>query len=387
MFRRLLKLALAAGVLLFFGFVALVVYVVCQQVRYKHLADTHALKGQVEAMGTEYVSKRRNAALVIGVLQRGNRYIEGFGQINSANATPPNGQTLFEIGSVTKVFTALTLAKMANDGVVELDDPISRLLPEGVACPQKNGRQITPRHLATHTAGLPRLPDNFDATVKDGHNPYATYKAADLYQSLQTVRLASEPGKKSAYSNYGFGLLGHLLELKAGKPYQELVKQTVCAPLAMSNTVIDLSSEQKTRLTPGHDPKGAPVTNWVFDVLAGCGAFYSDAEDLLKFIEANLNPPASALSNALAEAQKFHFKEFSGGVGLGWQIQEPLEGQILQHWHNGGTGGYVSFVGFDKAAQVGVVILSNYGDAWAGDTSVDRIGMQILKFAPKISWE
>ncbi len=337
-------------------------------------------------MGTEYVSKRRNAALVIGVLQRGNRYIEGFGQINSANATPPDGQTLFQIGSVTKVFTALTLAKMANDGVVELDDPISRLLPAGVPCPQKNGRQITPRHLATHTAGLPRLPDNFDATIKDGQNPYATYKAADLYQSLRTVRLASQPGEKSAYSNYSFGLLGHLLELKAGKAYEELVKQTVCAPLAMSNTVIDLSTEQKTRLTPGHDPKGAPVTNWVFDVLRGCGAFYSDAEDMLKFIEANLNPPASALSNVLVESQKFHFKEFSGGVGLGWQIQEPLEGQIL-HWHNGGTGGYVSFVGFDKAAQVGVVILSNYGDAAAGDTSVDRMGMQILKYAPKISWE
>ncbi len=386
MVRRLLKLALAVVVLLFFGFVALVVYVVCQQVHYKHLSDTHALKGQVEVMGTEYVSKRPNAALVVGVLQRGNRYIEGFGRISSASASPPDGQTLFEIGSVTKVFTALTLAKMANDGVVELDDPISRLLPEGVACPQKNGRQITPRHLATHTAGLPRLPDNFDATVKDGQNPYATYKAADLYKSLQTVRLASEPGKKSAYSNYGFGLLGHLLELKAGKPYEELVKQTVCAPLAMSNTVIVLSSEQKTRLTPGHDPKGAPVANWIFDVLGGCGAFHSDAEDLLKFIEANLNPPTSALSNALVEAQKFHFKQFSGGVGLGWQLPEPLEGQVL-HWHNGGTGGYVSFVGFDKSAQVGVVILSNYGDAWAGDTSVDRIGMQILKYAPKISWE
>jgi D-alanyl-D-alanine-carboxypeptidase/D-alanyl-D-alanine-endopeptidase len=264
--------------------------------------------------------------------------------------------------------------------------PDSRYLPNGIASPQKNGREITLAQLATHTSGLPRLPDNLDRAVTDEQNPYAHYQAADLYQALTTVKLSAAPGKKSDYSNYGFGLLGHILELKAGKPYEALVTETLCAPLGMSNTVIQLSPEQKARLAPGHDPKGAPVANWDFAVLAGCGAFRSNASDLLRFLEANLKDTASPISKALADAQKFHFKTFGGGVGLGWQIEETIEEQIL-HWHNGGTGGYVSFLGFDRAHQVGVVILSNYGDAWAGDSSVDSLGMEILKWAPKISWE
>jgi serine-type D-Ala-D-Ala carboxypeptidase/endopeptidase len=284
------------------------------------------------------------------------------------------------------VFTAVTLAKLANDGDVKLDDPISRCLPAGVASPQKDGREITLENLATHTAGLPRLPDDFFDAVKDDLNPYASYHATNLYQSLSTVRLRSELGKKSAYSNYGFGLLGHLLELKSGKPYESLVRECVCGPLAMSDTVIHLSAEQKSRLTPGHDRKGGIVPNWDFDVLAGCGAFYSTANDLLKFITANIEDNSPENSGALAEARKVHFKEWTGGIGLGWQIRQPVEHTTL-HWHNGGTGGYVSFVGFDRENKIGVVILSNCGDALIMDSSVDRMGFDILRRARKVSWQ
>ena len=386
MIRLLLKLSLFGGGLLLLGFVALLIYVLYTQHRYNSLSDTRDLKTRINKMGSEYVGKRPNAGLVIEVFQGGNRHISGFGRANSASANPPDGETMFEIGSVTKVFTAITLAKMAQDGAVRLDDPVSHHLPKEVAVPRKNGTEITLSHLATHTSGLPRLPDNLDSRVTDEQNPYANYQAADLYTNLASVRLSVEPGKKSDYSNYGFGLLGHILELKAGKSYEALVTETICAPLGMSNTVIKLSPEQKARLTPGHNPKGAIAPNWDFAALAGCGAIRSDADDLLKFVAANLKETDSPIAKALAEAQTFHFKKFSGGVGLGWQIEEPVEKQTL-HWHNGGTGGYVSFVGFDRANQAGVVILSNYGDAWAGDSSVDRMGMEILKYAPKISWE
>ncbi len=384
--RLILKWGLGVLALLIVLCVALVVYVIHQQRVYRATPDTHDLKTRLAKLGDQYITKRPNAALVTGLWQHGRDFIQGFGQSSPTNASPPNGETLFEIGSVTKVFTAITLAKMAKDGVVNLDDPISRYLPQRVVSPRKNGQEITLRHLATHTAGLPGLPDNFDAVSKDQQNPYANYRAADLYESLAKVKLATEPGKTSEYSNYGFGLLGHLLALKAGKPYEDLVKQTICIPLDLTNTTITLSAEQNRRLTPGHNPEGKIIPNWNMDVLAPAGALWSNAEDLLRFLAAYLEPGSSPLSAALIEAQNEHFKEFVGAVGLGWRIDKSIEDRLI-HWHNGGTGGYVSFIGFDKNGRVGVVLLSNYGDAWRGDDSIDKMGMQILKWGSKISFD
>jgi CubicO group peptidase (beta-lactamase class C family) len=386
--RLLLKIALGIFCLVILCILGFVFYVIHENRAYRNLRDTHDLKDRVTKLGNAYLKKHQNAALVIGVLQNGHRYLQGFGQVSQTNAGPPNGQTLFQIGSITKVLTGITLARMVNAGTVSLDDPITLFLPPSASLDTRHSTisPITLRHLATHTSGLPRMPENFDAVAKNEEDPYADYKAADLYRDLQAVKLGSKPGKKSDYSNYGFGLLGHLLELKAGKPYEALVLESVCAPLGLTNTVVHLSPEQKARLTPGHDPKGKPVPNWTFDVLAGCGAFHSTADDLLTILEANFHEDGSEISKALGLARKPHFEHWTGNVGLGWQIQ-PGAGDQIVHWHNGGTGGYVSFMGFDKSAKLGVVILSNYGDAFAGDDSVDEMGMEILKLATKIAWE
>jgi D-alanyl-D-alanine-carboxypeptidase/D-alanyl-D-alanine-endopeptidase len=373
---------LVAFLLVSFG--ALLAYVVHEQHAYKNLPDTHDLAKRTAEVGREYIARRPRGGLVIGVIQNNRRYIGGFGQISATETNPPDGRTLFEIGSITKVFTGVTLAKLAGDGLVKLNDPISDFLPPGVVSPRKNGREITLLQLATHTSGLPRLPANLDTSKK---NPYANYTAAELYQSLAEVKLASEPGRKSEYSNYGFGLLGQLLALKAGTNYEALVTRTLCEPLGMSNTVIHLSEDQESRLTPGHNLEGGMASKWDFDALAGCGAFRSDADDLLAFVTANLGTNEAPIYKALADAQKFHFKEFTGGVGLGWQMAEPVEERLI-HWHNGATAGYVSFMAFDRQHQAGVVILSNYGDAFGPDAeAVDRMGMEILKLAAKISWQ
>ena len=383
--RLLFKIVLGIIGFCFFGFAGLLAYVLIVQNNYRNMPDTHDLKRQIFQMAGDYVTNHPHAGLVIALYQHGGSSLWGFGETSVANSNPPGGDTLFEIGSITKVFTGDALAKMENDGRVNLASPISRYLPPGVVSPSLNGHEITLLNLATHTSGLPRLPENLDLAT-NRENPYANYKAADLYSNLATTRLASAPGAKYSYSNLGFGLLGHLLELKAGMPYEELIKTTVCIPLGMTNTAIHLADDQLARLSPGHDPKGRIVPGWDFDVLAGAGAFRSTGYDLLKFIEANLQTDASPLSQALAEAREYHFNKFAGGVGLGWQIDESVEKQVL-HWHNGGTGGYYSFIGLDRNNQVGVVILSNYGDAAANDISVDKMGMKILKYAPKISLE
>ena len=387
---KAMKVGLGCGglliVFLLVSFGALLAYVIHEQHAYEKLPDTHDLSQRVAQLGEEYLAQRPHGALVIGVLQQDKGYIVGLGQASPAQTNPPDGQTIFELGSITKVFTGVTLAKLVDDGVVRLDDPIGKYLPEGVVAPQKNGHEITLGELATHTSGLPRLPDNLDTSPANAINPYASYHATNLYQSLATVQLSHEPGKVSDYSNYGFGLLGHLLELKTGLPYETLITRTICEPLGLSNTVIHLSPEQLTRLAPGHDAQGDIVSNWDFDALAGCGAFRSDASDLLNFLSANLKTNSAPIYQALAEARKFHLKKFSGGIGLGWQIEEPVEDRVV-YWHNGGTGGYIGFIGFDRKNQAGIVILSNYGDAMSGDNSVDKMGMDILKLATKVSWQ
>ena len=237
------------------------------------MPDTHDLKGRIRALGNQYVEKRTNAALVIALRQRGTNNIQGFRKVSPNQPVLPDGCTIVEIGSVTKVFTCLALASMAAEGKVNADDAIGSILPREVASPQRGGHQITLRHLATHTAGLPRLPENLDLSDANATNPYALYAAAELYKNLASVKLTSIPGSAMDYSNYGAGLLGHLLALKAGRSYEELILQSICKPLGLHDTVFQLSVEQQARLAGGHNPKGAPVPPWNFDVMAPAGAW------------------------------------------------------------------------------------------------------------------
>lgn len=372
--------------LLVAAFVVLVVYDLHAQQVYATMPDSHDLKQQISRMGADYLVSRQNGALVIAFYQRGRESFQGFGKKSAADAGSPDAKTIFEIGSMTKIFTATVLAEMVNDGAVKLDDPISRYLPTGVESPKSNRHEITLENLATHTSGLPRLPDNFFDISTNELNPYVNYTTKDLFADVSAIKLGNEPGKVSVYSNYGFGLLGKLLELKAGKSYEELIQQNVCAPLGLPDTTTQLSAKQRELLTPGHDGNGNVVPNWDFNALAGAGAIRSDTADILKFVEANLGHAGSRVSEALAKTQECHFKQLAGGVGLGWQITQTVQGQTVI-WHNGGTGGYVSFMGFDKQSQVGVVILSNYADGASGDHSVDEMGMDLLRIGSKVSLE
>jgi serine-type D-Ala-D-Ala carboxypeptidase/endopeptidase len=345
--------------------VGVVVYARVEKRNYEKLSDTKDLKERIAKLAEPYMAKRTNGALVIGVLQNGTEYVQGFGR------NPPDRTTIYEIGSITKVFTALTLAKLSVDGAIKLDDPVSKCFPASANIPTN----ITFKHLATQSSGLPRLPANFFAVVGNSANPYIVYKKEHLYEYLRTAKKFKEPGQGYEYSNLGFGLLGHALELCAGKPYATLVGEHVLAPLGMHNT-----SVTNANVIAGHDPKGNPTSNWDFDIMAPAGAFRSNAEDMLKFLRANLEPDRTPIAAALRECKKRHFKD----IGLAWNFLTTFEG-LTFIWHNGGTGGYRSFAGFDAQNGTAVVVLSNYGDAFANDDSVDKMGFEILKLASKIS--
>jgi len=359
------KILIVAIVLLSVVVIGVFVYAFVEKRNYDNLSDTKDLKQRIAQLAEPYTAKRTNASLIIGIIQNRNEHVQGFGK------PAPNRSTIYEIGSITKVFTAITLAKLSKDGLIKLDDPVSKCFPTSANVPTN----ITFKHLATHSSGLPRLPDNFFAVVGNSANPYIAYKKEHLYGYFRVAKKLKAPGSPSGYSNLGFGLLGHALEVCTAKSYAILLRDNVLAPLGMQNT-----SVTNTKVIPGHDPKGKPTPNWDFDVLAGAGALRSNAEDMLKFLRAQLEPEKTDIATALQECQKGHAKN----MGLGWHFQNTLEGLTII-WHNGGTGGYRTFVGFDPHQKTAVVLLSNYGDAFANDDSIDKIGFEILKLASKIS--
>ncbi|MGA2183808.1 MAG: serine hydrolase [Bryobacteraceae bacterium] len=303
------------------------------------------------------VDQKKAVGIVVATIDANGRNVVSFGKIAKDRAEIPDANTVFEIGSVTKAFTSLLLADMVERGEVRLDTPVADLLPKTVKVPSRNGRQITLLDLSTQSSGLPRLPANLRPA--DLANPYADYSAARLYEFLSGYTLPRDPGEKYEYSNLGAGLLGHALALKAGMSYEELVRKRILEPLGMHSTSIALTDDQKKRLAPGYNAALNPAKNWDFDALAGCGALRSTANDMLRFLSANLELTDTPLKAALRRMRSV--RKPTGvpdlDIAMAWHVFTKFGGEII--WHNGGTGGYRSFVGFDPAAKKGVVILCN----------------------------
>lgn len=306
---------------------------------------------------------------VVGLIDANGRAVFGYGSVRE-NGPAPDGQTVFEIGSVTKCFTGLLLAQMAEAGEVTLDEPVSQLLPEGVAVPSKDGASITLLHLSAQTSGLPRMPPNFDPA--DVTDPYADYDAQKLYDALRAIELSRRPGERYDYSNLGVGLLGHALALRAGRSYEQLLIERICAPLGLRDTRLTLDADQRRRFATGHDIAGAASKPWAFDAFAGAGAIRSTADDMLAFLAANLALVESPLSGATktTHAPRARADSDRTDIGLGWHIGTRTGAR----WHNGQTGGYHSFVAFVPGRQVGVVVLTN-----ASGGIIDTLGTQLLQ--------
>jgi CubicO group peptidase (beta-lactamase class C family) len=274
---------------------------------------------------------------------------------------------------VTKVFTATVLADMAGEGVVELDDAVQRYLPGGVELPVR-GRPITLADLATHTSGLPRLPPGLvRRSLGQRQNPYGGFTETDLERAVARVRLRRKPGERLRYSNFGFGLLGYVLARRADLRFEELVRERVCDPLTLADTRISIPPEARARFAEGHNRRGRQVQHWDLCALAGAGGLRSTVVDLLRFLDLQLHPPPTQLGRAARVTRQPRASRGKLRQGLGW-VGLPLRGSSsLMLWHNGGTGGFRSFVGFVQERDVGVAVLSNCS------RSVDAIGFRLLE--------
>ncbi len=312
---------------------------------------------------------RTNQSIVVGIIdEKGTRFIK-YGKIDGAAAKKSDENTVFEIGSVTKVFTGTLLAEAVKRGEVDLNDPISKFLPKTVKTPTRKGREITLLDLATHTSALPRLPGNF--VPKDMRNPYADYTVEQMYDFLSNYAPPRDIGAVYEYSNLGTGLLGHILSLRAKMSYEDLIKTRILKPLEMNDTTITLSPAMKPRTAQGFDEAGEASSFWDSPTLGGAGALRSTAKDMAKFVSANLNLTKTTLTDVFSAAHKPQ-RDASGKmkIGLNWHVLAGSTGEII--WHNGGTGGFRSFAGFSPAQKRGVVVLTNSAE------SVDDIGFHFL---------
>lgn len=327
------------------------------------------LTAHAEALARPWLTSGRPFSPVIGLLHEGQTHVVGRGRAA--------GERVYEIGSVTKLFTAALLADLVLQGKARLEEPVPAL------CAASPEPPITLLHLATHTSGLPRLPPNLRLTRESYANPYAHYLPADLEQLLAAPLGARGHVGRYAYSNLGMGLLGHLLAARWGRDYEEAVVTRLCLPLGMEDTRMALTPEQERRRVRGYSARGRRVPDWDFPALPGAGALRSTASDMLKFLAAHLTPTSGPLTDALRLClQPRHWLARHQAVGLGWNITERKGRQLL--WHNGATGGFNSFVGLLPEQRFGVVVLVNRSLTWAADRGLTRdlatsMGVRLLR--------
>lgn len=314
--------------------------------------------------------------MVVGICRAGAMCIKGYGTVDKATGIRPAGNTVFQIGSLSKLLTASLLQSLCEAHVVSMDATLGTLM--GASMPlSPSSQSVTLKQLATHTSGFPRIPKSLEARIRGMagkdflQDPYRYLAPQALFDYLANAEDKRKPGRFE-YSNFGMGLLGHVLEHVTGQSFETLMQQRVLAPLGMNSTSTVPTAEIRSRLAQGYAPNGRPAGVWTFAALAGAGAFYSSAEDMVRWMQANLEESGAMY----ASLKNMHALQFKGDSGIGW-LQPRWVDRILGNrdmvWHNGMVGGYASYVSIDAKHKTGVIILTNQASA------PDMLGMLLAR--------
>lgn len=318
-------------------------------------ANGSDLEGAIDREAGKLIEQGVSNCFVIGVVKRARAYAIGFADPRLSPTPNPDGNSIFQIGSLTKLFTVATLLSLAEDGIVSLDDTLTQSLGDQIQLSPCAGA-ITLRQLASHTSGLPLVPQMLMALPRDDADPYSQLSREAVYDYLRTAEGLRPPGR-IAYSNYGMGLLGHILEDRAGASLEHLMATRILAPLSMSATFMTPHEGPAMSLVPGVSEGGVRAATWRFGALNGAGGLCSSVNDMLAFIQAylTLDGPLASLWRAMEHERG------PNGARLGWMppsIVDRIAGNRAIVWHNGRVGGYASYLSIDVAQRTGVVILS-----------------------------
>jgi CubicO group peptidase (beta-lactamase class C family) len=330
----------------------------------KTLADK-----KIDTVARAYIQKANTVGLSIGLFKDGKFYTYNYGETARGNSKLPTANTIYEIGSITKTFTAALLAYDVNQGAVKLSDPITKYLPDSVSA-NPSLQSITLLTLSNHTSGLPSLPDNLDPQTVDPTNPYKNYTAQMLFAYLQSCKLNAKPGNQYVYSNLGLSLLGIILERVSGKPYAQMLAEIITKPLAMSSTLTHLPPALQPRFATVYNEAGSQTPAWQLNAFTPAGALRSTVTDMLAYAKANMSNDGSKLTKAFALTHQVTFTK-DVKIGLAWHVI-TVNG-IPYCFHDGGTGGSSSFLAFNAEKNIAVVVLSNCAESTA------TLGAGILK--------
>ena len=324
---------------------------------------------KVDASARAYIQKANTVGLSIGVIKDGKAYIYNYGETTRDKGRLPTANSIYELGSITKTFTATLLAYYVIEGKVKLDDPITKFLPDSVASnPALKG--ITLEMLSNHTSGLPRLPEDFFKHATDALNPYKDYNKKLMFSYLEHWQATTKPGEQYAYSNFAVGLLGEILAHVNGKTFEQTVTEVITTPLGMNSTIQSITPLLKPHTVTGYDEDGNPTPAWDQQAMAPAGALRSTVNNMLIYTKANMINSPTRLSKAMILTHHITYSKDTK-VGLGWHI--IVVNGVEYYYHDGGTGGYSSFIAFNVEKNLAVVMLSNCAE------SVSAAGMDILK--------
>jgi CubicO group peptidase (beta-lactamase class C family) len=311
-----------------------------------------------------------NTQLSIAIIKDGK--VSYYGVINDQETLKPikNDKMIFEIGSITKVFTSTILASLVNEKKLDFNSSINPYFSFKFL----NNHQFSFLSLANHTSGLPRLPDNFD--FSNDANPYKNYKTTDLHYYLENlIAFEQTVPFKYDYSNLGTAILGHSLALSQNSSYKQLLTTHVLAKYKMKNTFTEIKGIEK-RLVKGLDETGSVTSNWEFEVMLPAGGILSNVRDLVKFTNAQFDESNETLAITRTERSTVNGDM---KIGLGWHILNSKLGEKL-FWHNGGTGGYTSSMVFEPTHENAVVILSNVSGGHPNRDKIDTLAFELMKF-------
>ena len=318
--------------------------------------------------------REKSAGMIAVVIDGTGTRTETYGS-SGGSGLVLNADSVFEIMSITKVFTALLLADMVHRGEAAFYDPVAQYLP--VTLRQYSG-PITLLDLATYTSGLPNMPGNLPPDWWSAPDPMSDYTEAKLYEFLASYIPKYEPGKHYEYANLSFGLLGIALARRSGKTYEQLLVDRVCKPLGLAHTGITLTPTMRRRLVQGHDLAMKETQLWNWPAMPGAGCVRSTARDLTAFVKANMGLAASPLGPAMKRMMELRRPTSlaATSAGLGWYITSDGNEEIA--WKSGLSGGCSTFIGFSMQNRRGVVLLSNF--LWRPiDAGTISMGIRMIK--------
>lgn len=309
--------------------------------------------------------------LAIALIEDDSVLFTGIERLNDTLQPADNSLRIFEIGSISKVFTATLLANLVLNETLDLGDRINCCID----VPLHTRDIFTLQQLANHTSGLPRLPTNLNLEAVDFRNPYRDYSEDDLlYYLAHDTTFRKSPGERYEYSNLGTGLLAYLLAQKEGSDYETMLHNYIFERYAMAYSTA-IREKHTAELVPGLDAGGQVTPNWDFNVLTGAGGILSNVSDLSKFAQAQFDPANTEL--ALTRETTFEVNARMD-IGLGWHILKTETGKTW-HWHNGGTLGYTSSMAVDVESKTAVVILSNVSAFHPKKQRIDELCFGLLK--------